>query len=84
MGRESFLVVTDTTELVSDVINIFCVTSVQTNGENTQQLKAGLHNLVFKQDNPSAVLWLWHCGGTGVSTAVQLPNLSAEILLLLA
>lgn len=59
MGKESFLVVTDTTVLVSDLINIFCITNVQTIGENIQQSKRGLRNLVFKQDNPSAVLWLW-------------------------
>lgn len=40
--------------------------SVQTHAENIQQSKVGLHNLVFKLDNPSAMLWLWwHWGEHG-------------------
>jgi len=66
MGWESFLVVADTAVLVSDQINTFRVTSVQTNGENVQQSKPGLRNLVSKLDNPSAVVRLWwHWGEHG-------------------
>lgn len=70
MGKESFLVVADTMVLVSDQINTFCVTNVQTIGENIQQLKAGLLNLFSNLDKPNAAVWLWrHWGDYGCAAA---------------
>lgn len=52
--------------LVSDQMNTFCVASVQTNGENIQQSKAGLLNLFSKLGKPNAAVWLWwHWGDYG-------------------